>query len=294
MIKEPPMTDRSSLNFVAVGDNCLDVFLTKNLMTVGGNALNVAAQWSRNGWRSRYFGAIGHDAEGEALLEEIEKIGLAPSDVEFKPGDTAVTLLREEAGDRNFLLESFGVGENFMPSATHYRIMATADWVHLGTNANKDLVRRLVADQVPFSIDVSTAHLALPLTGVPLVFASGPDELRGPVEPIFDAIKAAGARQIVVTCGSRGAYFDDGNARHHTPAEPVRVFDTCGAGDSFIATFLSATRGEGLAPQLALQKAASAASETCTHLGGFPQQPRKIPDWLLEKYASYIAPAEVR
>ncbi|MDY0873785.1 PfkB family carbohydrate kinase [Dongia rigui] len=288
------MTNPSSLNFVAVGDNCLDVFLTKGLMTVGGNALNVAAQWCRNGWQSRYFGAVGNDAEGEALLEEIEKIGLAPSDVDFKPGDTAVTLLREEAGDRQFLLESFGVGENFMPSEAHYRIICTADWVHLGTNANPDLVRRLVADRAPFSLDVSTAHLALPLKGVPLVFASGPDDVRASVAPIFDTIKAAGGSQVVVTCGSRGAYMDDGKARYHAAADPVRVFDTCGAGDSFIATFLSATRGEGLAPPEALRKAASAASETCTHLGGFPQQPRKIPDWLLAKYASYIAPAEAR
>lgn len=288
------MPGPSSLRFVAVGDNCLDVFLTKDLMTVGGNALNVAAQWCRNGWQSRYFGAVGNDTEGEALLEEIEKVGLAPRDVEFKPGDTAVTLLREEFGDRKFLLESFGVGENFMPSEAHYQVMAAADWVHLGTNANKALVRRLVADRVPFSLDVSTAHLALPLEGVPLVFASGPDDVRAPVDPIFAAIKAAGAGEVVVTCGSRGAYFDDGNARHHAPAEPVRVFDTCGAGDSFIATFISATRGEGLAPAVALQKAAAAASETCTHLGGFPQQPRKIPDWLLTKYASYIAPAEAQ
>lgn len=288
------MSDPSSLNFVAVGDNCLDVFLTKGLMTAGGNALNVAAQWCRNGWRARYFGAVGHDAEGEALLEEIEKIGLLPSDVEFKPGDTAVTLLREIGGDRQFLLESFGVGENFVPQRGHDQAIAAADWIHLGTNANKDLVRRLAAAGRPFSVDVSTAHLALPLAGVPLVFASGADDARVPVEPIIDAIKAAGAGQVVVTCGSRGAYFDDGGARHHVPAEPVRVFDTCGAGDSFIATFLAATRGEGLAPAAALRKAASAASETCTHLGGFPQQPRKIPDWLLTKYASHITPAEAR
>lgn len=288
------MTGASSPIFIAVGDNCLDVFLTKGLMTVGGNALNVAAQWRLNGWKARYFGAVGHDTEGEALLEEIEKVGLAPSDVDFKPGDTAVTLLREEAGDRQFLLESFGVGENFMPSDAHYQILAAADWVHLGTNANRDLVRRLVADHLPFSLDVSTAHLALPLAGVPLVFASGPDAVDAPVEPIFAAIKAAGARQVVVTCGSRGAFFDDGTQRHHVPATPVRVLDTCGAGDSFIATFLSATRGENLGPIEALQKAAAAAGATCTHLGGFPQLPRQIPDWLLTKYAAYIAPAEAR
>ena len=129
---------------------------------------------------------------------------------------------------------------------------------------------------------------------MPLVFASGPDEIDVPVSPIIDALRGAGAGEIVLTCGSRGAFFDDEIARHHVAATPVQVLDTCGAGDSFIATFLSARRGEGMKPVAALQKAATAAAETCTHLGGFPQQPRKIPEWLLTKYAAYIAPVEAR
>ena len=80
--------------------------------------------------------------EGEILLDEIETAGLSRDDVERRPGDTAVTLLRDEAGDRQFLLESLGVGENYMPADEHYRVIAAADWVHLGTNANPDLVRR--------------------------------------------------------------------------------------------------------------------------------------------------------
>jgi fructoselysine 6-kinase len=43
-----------------------------------------------------------------------------------------------------------------------------------------------------------------------------------------------------------------------------------------------------------LRKAAAAAAETCTQIGGFPQQPRSIPDWLTRKYAAFIAPAAER
>ncbi|RWP06615.1 PfkB family carbohydrate kinase [Mesorhizobium sp.] len=276
---------------VAVGDNCLDAYLTNGLLTVGGNALNVAAQWRRNGWAARYFGAVGEDPEGEVVLSGLAGVGLSPDDVERRPGDTAVTLLRDESGDRKFLHESFGVGENFMPTPEHYTVTAAADWVHLGTNANKDLVRRLVADDVPFSIDVSTAHLAQPLEGVPLLFASGPDDVDQPVEPLLTALRAAGAHRIVVTCGRRGSYFDDGQGVVHAPATLVDVVDTCGAGDSFIATFLTAFRFESLRPAEALHAAAVAAARTCTHLGGFPQKPRPIPDWLPAKYARFITDA---
>jgi fructoselysine 6-kinase len=125
-----------------------------------------------------------------------------------------------------------------------------------------------------------------------LVFASGPDDAGGPVEPLARALIRAGARQVVVTCGSRGAFFSDGGALVHTPATLVRVVDTCGAGDSFIAAFLTAFCWEKRPAEEALHKAAAAAAQTCLHVGGFPQTPRRIPDWLLAKYDSVIARVE--
>jgi fructoselysine 6-kinase len=282
-------------HLVAVGDNCLDVYLTKDVMTVGGNALNVAAHWRRAGHDARYFGVVGNDAEAAVILDEVEKAGLSPEDVARRPGQTGVTLLHEEAGDRRFLLEDLGVGKAWMPSDADYKAIAAAGWVHLGTNSNPDLVRRLVADGVAFSVDVSTAHFNFSLAGVPMVFASGPDQPRDPVEPLAAALHASGARQVIVTCGSRGAYFSAGGAALlHAPASPVTVVDTCGAGDSFIAAFLAALQCGRQAPAAALHQAAHDAAETCLYVGGFPQNPRRIPDWLLTKYAGVIASAESR
>ena len=129
---------------------------------------------------------------------------------------------------------------------------------------------------------------------MPLLFASGLDDTAEPVELLVERLKSAGARQVVVTCGVRGAFFSDGGALRHVPATPVQVVDTCGAGDSFIASFLTAFCCERRDAAEALHKAAAAAAETCTHIGGFPQQPRSIPDWLIKKYATFIAPAAER
>ena len=189
---------------VAIGDNCLDVYLTKGFMTVGGNALNVAVHWHNSGRAARYLGAVGDDEAGRIVLAEIAAAGLPAADVEIRDGDTAVTLLADRLGDRTFLLEAFGVGEDFLPEPRHEASIAAADWVHLGTNANRDLVRRLAADGVRFSVDVSTAHDTLPLEGVALVFASGPDDAAMPVAPILSRLRAAGARQIVLTRGASG------------------------------------------------------------------------------------------
>lgn len=274
---------------VAVGDNCLDAYLTRNQVTVGGNALNVAVQWQRNGWTARYFGAVGADPEGDLVCEAVAATGLDPADVERRSGETAVTLLSDRAGDRHFLLEAFGVGTHYMPSPERYAAAAAADWVHLGTNASPELVRRLVADRVPFSVDLSTAPFALPLAGVPMVFASGPSAPGEPVAPLIAALRRAGAGTVVLTCGRRGAYFDDGRVHAFAPATQVEVVDTCGAGDSFIATFITAFCCQHLPAGDALARASAAAAQTCTHLGGFPQPSHPIPDWLPVKYAAVIA-----
>ena len=277
---------------IAVGDNCLDAYLTKGFVTVGGNALNVAVQWRRQGLSARYFGALGPDEEADIMLHAIEEAGLDCADIEIRQGASAVTLLADDAGERRFLLESLGVGENYVPSADRYEALLGADWVHLGTNSSQKLVRRLVDDGTPFSIDVSTRHFDLSLEGVPLVFASGPDDPAEPVEPLIARFKEAGARQVVVTCGRRGSFYDNGCTLFSAGSVPVDVVDTCGAGDRFIATFLVARFFENQSEQAALERAAALAAETCTHLGGFPQPIRAIPQWLLDKYDSVIRTAQ--
>lgn len=277
---------------ITVGDNCLDVYVDKNLMAVGGNALNVAVQWQRLGLDARYFGAVGQDAEGAIMLKEIGRAGLSSADVERRPGSTAVTLIREKAGDRRFLLEDLGVGDGYVPSEDRYAQLATAGWVHLGTHSSSDLVLRLVADDIPFSIDISTLHEGLALKGVQMVFASGPEDDSQPVEPVLEKLLAAGARKVVLTCGERGAFFADGSGVWSNPARAVTVVDTCGAGDSFIAQFIRSYLLDQEAPASAMCKATEAAALTCQHEGGFPQTLQPIPDWLPRKYANVILGAE--
>lgn len=277
---------------IAVGDNCLDVYLTKDRMAVGGNALNVAVQWRRQGLDARYFGVVGPDAEGDLIVAALAHAGLDPADTERRPGSTAVTLLQETNGDRRFLLEDLGVGLGYVPDAPRMAALLAADWVHLGTNTAPELLARLVQARARFSLDISTAHDALPLAGVPLVFASGPEDPDIPVEPLLHAFRTRGARRAVVTCGKRGAFYDDGQSQHSVEARRIEVVDTCGAGDSFIASFLAATIVADMAPGDALALATTDAAATCLYEGGFPQTLNPVPAWLYQKYADIIAMAE--
>lgn len=281
-----------SPRLIAVGDNCLDVYLGRGRMAAGGNALNVAAQWRRRGLAVRYFGAVGSDAEGALMLQAIAGAGLDAADVEQRPGHTAVTLLRDRNGDRRFLLEDLGVGRDFVPEPGRLALLDAAAWVHLGTNASPALLRHLLARGLGFSVDVSTAHGALDVAGVPLVAAAGPEGEAEPAEPLIARFLDRGARRVLLTCGRRGAYYHDGTTLHRVAAERVEVVDTCGAGDSFIAAFIAGHIIEGLPAGTALAGAASAAAQTCTHPGGFPQPLVAIPGWLARKYAAVIETPE--
>lgn len=276
---------------IAVGDNCLDLFLTRGQMAFGGNALNVAMQWHRQGLAARYFGVTGTDEAGALMRAAVARGGLDVADMEERAGTTAVTLLQEKNGDRRFLLEDLGVGLHYRPDAARMAALGEAGWVHLGTNSAPELVRDLAGMGVAFSVDVSTRHQDLDLAGVALVLASGPDAEDAPVRPAIEALLARGASRVVLTCGARGAFFYDGSALLHQPAAPALVVDTCGAGDSFIAAFLAEHMVHARPAAFAMAAAALAAAETCGHGGGYPQVLGAIPQTLLDHYATTIAEA---
>ena len=71
-----------------------------------------------------------------------------------------------------------------------------------------------------------------------------------------------------VTRGSQGAIFYDGEKLYRQGIKKVEAVDTMGAGDSFIAGFLTAY-GDGKSMEEALDFAAERSAWTCTIRGGF-------------------------
>jgi fructoselysine 6-kinase len=74
-----------------------------------------------------------------------------------------------------------------------------------------------------------------------------------------------------VTRGARGSVVATREERAETGIREVEVVDTTGAGDSFIAGFLSTYLGGG-SLQASLDTGRDQAARACTHVGGFPQQ----------------------
>lgn len=260
--------------FASLGDNCIDRYLPLSQAAVGGNAINVAVQLALLGEQCSYFGAIGRDEAGRwtrnALIDN--KVGVGH--LQELDAPTAYTDIDvDAAGERIIAFEEFGTSALYHPTQEDISALAAMDHVHIGWfKAAAALRQALAGSGVSFSQDVAVNPDA---AGLEIGFESvGPSEVlaRSAMQRLLDT----GCRVAVVTCGAMGSMASDGSDVVSTGIRALPlVVDTTGAGDTFIAGFLSAwKRDQSLAACLAAGR--DAAARTCGHVGGFPQNLRAL------------------
>lgn len=88
------------------------------------------------------------------------------------------------------------------------------------------------------------------------------------------ALRQRGARAVVVTLGSRGCLFDDGERMELFAAFPVPAVDPTGAGDAFVGA-LAAALAEGAAAHASIPRACAAAALSVTRVGALATFPTR-------------------
>lgn len=253
----------------AIGDNTIDQYFgSRNESFVGGNALNVAVQFGQLGHSTRYAGAIGPDADGERIRQALEQASIITDGLVILDGDTSISKIRVEPdGERVIEFEDFAVCANYRPDSAELDALAQCSFVHIGMSPFADEIRRELSHRgVRISQDcaVSTGFDLLDIAF--LSAGDDPDTARIMAEQAI----SGGAQLAVVTCGPAGSVAYDGKSWTTQPAEPISPVDTTGAGDSFIAGFISAlVTGEDLPS--CMRTGAAIAARTCLHWGGWPQ-----------------------
>ena len=260
------------MKIAAVGDNCIDHYYLTNQSYPGGNSVNVSVYVRRLGEQSSYVGAVGNDENGRFLQKALADKGVDVSHLHVLPGATAVTRVRLLDGDRQFDGYDEGVLADFRLSQEDISFIASHDLMFTGLwgKREKDLPA-LKAAGVKIAFDFANKYdhpivrQALPWVDYAFFSADGLEES---VEAFLRRVYSQGPRYVICTMGEQGSMVYDGQRFYSFGIIPCRVVDTMGAGDSYIAGFLT-SHLQGCAIPQAMEAGARCSSETLQYFGGW-------------------------
>ncbi|MFB3908345.1 MAG: carbohydrate kinase family protein [Candidatus Eisenbacteria bacterium] len=299
----PPLPDRESRSFdvVGLGGNAADHLLVLPRFPEpgqkvrfsrygsggGGRTATPMVALARLGFRTRYLGGVGDDADGAANVASLEAEGVDCSGVLVRPGrmtQKAIILIDEKSGERTVL---WGRGEGIPIEPEEVRSESIATGRLLFTDGQNPRAAAAAADLahqagMPVLADIEDVREGLeellprldilisPASFLPLV--AGTSDLALGIARLHE--KTAGGL-IVVTRGARGATAWIAGEARDFPAYRVNAIDTTGAGDVFHAGFAAACLlGRGLEESIDFANAIAAMS--CRGLGGRAALPRTL------------------
>ncbi|WP_417554563.1 sugar kinase [Microbacterium sp.] len=267
----------------------------------GGAESNVAIGVSRLGQSAAWAGRVGADGVGELIVRELRAEGVQV----HAQTDAAATALmikeRPRAGEsRVTYYRSVQAGSHLVPGDVPEGLVESARILHvtgitpaLGAgplSTVRSAIARAKDAGVLVSFDVnhrsslwestsSASDIYRSLVAEADIVFAGLDEGEivtglSSAQEQATALRELGATCAVIKLGADGAYAVDASGALSRPAVPVDVVDTVGAGDAFVAGWLSETvRGSSLAVRL--QTATACGAFACTAHGDWEATPTR-------------------
>lgn len=265
------------MRIIGIGDSVVDIYQDRNEMFPGGNALNVAVLAKQSGAESAaYIGIVGTDIEGDHILDSLSKNLVDASHVRRAVGDSGKAFVDlNKEGDRIFVKSNKGGVQAKLKlnlTVDDYEYIKSNDVVHTSLYSHLDEELPLLKQYLPVSYDFSN-HFSVELLErvcphIQFAFISGSDLTEVELEELFLKIHGLGTPFIIITRGSKGVVMSHNNKRYEQGIVEANVIDTLGAGDSFIAGFLT-HHFNGLTIEESLKAAAQIAARTCEVNGAF-------------------------
>lgn len=268
----------SSPALLGIGDNVVDFYKDRGEFFPGGNALNVPVLAKRYGLaRAGYIGLIGNDAEGAHVRGSLkqESIWIDRLRQAFGPNGKAVVSL-DDKGDRVFLGSNKGGIQRALALRMDAEdIEAIESFGNIHTSVFSYLepeLPKIRAHAQTLTFDFSThrdpAYIASVAPHITGAFLSGSGLSDHEIDDLIRYVSGFGVTTVGVTRGSDGAFWLAESRRYRQGIKPAKVVDTLGAGDSFLAGYLTGIL-TGRSIEAALDFAAECAAATCSYFGAF-------------------------
>lgn len=263
------------MKLIAIGDNVVDCYVDQGVFYPGGNCVNVAVQSKRNGAEFvAYIGVFGTDKKAEAIKEALdsEKVSYEHSRTMIgKSGQPRVNIVD---GDRVFTTSRKETVQEMVKLKlveTDLEYASTFDVCHVSVYSNMEEELSMLSERVTLSFDFSDMHEERYLEKVcPFItyaFFSGSHLNECEAKALAKSVLKKGVNVVGITKGEKGAFFFTKEGTFNRKPDYTEVLDTMGAGDSFIAGFLTEYI-ESNKMEKALNKAAASSARTCEHYGG--------------------------
>ncbi len=280
---------------------------------IGGSESNVAIGVQRLGGNAVWCGRTGADSLGQLVKREIRAEGVTVRITE-DPGAPTGLMLKERrtmSTQKVSYYRAGSAGSRLTPEDLDSALIKGAAVLHvsgitpaLSTSAARTIrgaieIARSGGVTISFdlnyranlwtTIDAERSYQELiPLTDI--VFA-GDEEAALAVGPADDPAELAqrlaelGPSQAIIKLGSKGAVASINSKLHHQPAVPIEPIDTVGAGDAFVAGYLTELMA-GATPSERLQVAAKTGAFACLAFGDWEGLPTRAELALLHQTES--------
>ncbi|WP_426092847.1 carbohydrate kinase family protein [Flavobacterium sp. DSR3-2] len=285
------MNNGYKLKAVAYGEVLWDVF--DNEKQIGGAPLNVALRMKTLGCDVAMISCIGNDKDGEAIINQVKSLGLETraimQSVNFRTGLVNVNL--NDRGSASYEIAYPSAWDKIVLNDFAKNIVSDADVLIYGSLVCRDQVSKQSLDELlkmnvykVFDVNLRKPHYTFEVLKQLMhsanfikfndeELAEIVTEMNSPFESLeenmyFIAEKTK-STAICVTKGKHGALLLWKGEIYENEGYLVKVSDTVGAGDSFLAALLSNLL-TGKSPQIAIDFACAVGALVAEAPGANP------------------------
>ncbi|MDQ0653458.1 ribokinase [Pseudomonas cedrina] len=256
----------------------------------GGKGANQAVACARLGADVSMVGCVGTDAYGTQLLEALQVEGIDCRAVSTVDGSSGVALIVVDDSSQNAIVIVAGSNGELTPASLQAfdavlqaadvivcQLEVPMDTVGHALRRGRELGKTVILNPAPASgplpaewyasIDylIPNESEATALSGVTV------DSIESAKVAATQLIRA-GAGKVIITLGSQGALFADGQGFEHLSAPKVKAVDTTAAGDTFVGGFAAALANSKSEAE-AIRFGQVAAALSVTRAGAQPSIP---------------------
>jgi len=286
------MNNGKNLKAVAYGEVLWDVFA--NEKKIGGAPLNVALRMKTFGCEVAMISCVGNDQDGRVIKEEIKSLGLKTDTIvtseDFPTGLVNVTL--NERGSASYEISYPSAWDKIVLNEQAEKIVKQADVLIYGSLVCRDAVSRKTLKELLNSVayKVFDVNLRKPHYSYEILqelmnsadFIKFNDEelleiataMESPFTSLEDNMhfiaEKTKVRAMCVTKGKHGALLMWEGELYQNGGYPIKVSDTVGAGDSFLAALITSLLTDK-APQNAIDFACAVGALVAEAPGANPE-----------------------